>query len=167
VLIETEFPERMQGRKVLMRDSDLWLYLPSIKRATRVSLQQRLTGEVSNGDLAKTSFHEDYTQKLLKADRKGYQVMLTAKHKEAAYRKIKLHIDAGNFRPTLAEYYAISGKKLKSSEYGEYQPVLGMDRATRVVIRDALQPSRLSKLKFYDYRRENLDASLFAKESLP
>src|ERR1700743_2212892 len=25
VLIETEFPERMQGRKLLMRDDDLWL----------------------------------------------------------------------------------------------------------------------------------------------
>src|SRR5262249_23659924 len=48
-LIETIAPERQKGRKLLMEGDSLWLYTPDIKRPARVSLQQRLTGEVSNG----------------------------------------------------------------------------------------------------------------------
>ena len=36
-LVETISPERLRGRKVLMHSNDLWLYLPSIKRPTRIS----------------------------------------------------------------------------------------------------------------------------------
>jgi outer membrane lipoprotein-sorting protein len=43
-LVETIFPERQTGRKLLMKDEDLWLFTPDIKRPTRVSMQQRLTG---------------------------------------------------------------------------------------------------------------------------
>jgi outer membrane lipoprotein-sorting protein len=171
VLIETEQPERLQGRKLLMRDDDLWLYLPSIKRPTRVSLQQKLTGEVSNGDLAKTSFRDDYTARLQgeegKSGTRMYKLMLTAKHKNTTYRKVRLWVDTKLFRPIRAEFFAISGKRLKVSDYSDFQPVLGKDRLTRTTIRDALQPSRQSRLRFYDYRRENLDESLFTKESLP
>ncbi len=64
-LIETIYPERLLGRKLLMKESSLWLYLPNVHRPTRVSMQQRLTGEVSNGDIARTNFVDDYTPKLL------------------------------------------------------------------------------------------------------
>jgi len=171
VLVETELPERLQGRKLLMRDDDLWLYLPSIKQPTRISFQQRLTGEVSNGDLSKTNFHEDYLSKMVGTEKvKGqryYKVMLSARHKNSTYRKIQLWVHARSFRPLRAEYFAISGKLMKVSEFSEPKPVLGQERMTRVVIRDALEPARQSELKYYDYRRESLDASLFSKESLP
>ncbi|MFM8312725.1 MAG: outer membrane lipoprotein-sorting protein, partial [Deltaproteobacteria bacterium] len=55
-LVETKVPERMRGRKLLMKKQDLWLFLPTLKKPTRVGFEQRLTGEVSNGDLARTNF---------------------------------------------------------------------------------------------------------------
>lgn len=171
VLVESEFPERLQGRKLLMRDEDLWLYLPTVKQPTRIGLQQRLTGEVSNGDLAKTSFHEAYEPKLLGSETlKGktyYKLLLTARSKSCTYRQIKLWVNALNFQPARAEYMAISGKRMKSSEYFTPKAILGSTRMTQVIIQDAIDSSRQSKLKYYDYRRENLDASFFSKESLP
>jgi outer membrane lipoprotein-sorting protein len=170
-LIETLAPTRLQGRKILMRDNDLWLYLPSVRRPTRISLQQRLTGEVANGDIARTSFHEDYTPKLLgKVKRDGkptYKLALKARHTDTTYRNIVLWVEQKTFHPIHAEFFAISGKLLKKSDYDEYEPILGQDRASKVVIRDALRPSKQSHLKYYQYRRETLDDSFFNKESMP
>ena len=139
--METEFPERLQGRKLLMRDDDLWLYLPSIKQPTRISFQQRLTGEVSNGDLSKTNFHEDYRPKLLGIKKlKGesyYKIELSARRKNCTYRMIHLWVNSHTYRPIRADYFAISGKLMKDSQYFRPKPVLGETRMTRVVIRDA------------------------------
>ena len=59
-LVQTISPERLKGHKLLMKEDDLWLYTPDTKRPTRVSLQQKLTGEVANGDLSRTRFAKDY-----------------------------------------------------------------------------------------------------------
>jgi len=170
-LIETLAPTRLQGRKILMRDNDLWLYLPSVRRPTRISLQQRLTGEVANGDIARTSFHEDYTPRLLgtvkREGKKLYKLALKARHSDTTYRNIVLWVEPKTFRPIHAEFFAISGKLLKKSDYEEFEPILGQDRASKVVIRDALRPSKQSHLKYYQYRRETLDDSFFNKESMP
>lgn len=170
-LIETLAPTRLQGRKVLMRDEDLWLYMPSVHRPTRISLQQRLTGEVANGDIARTSFGEDYRPKILgRANRKGKTFLkldLVAKRKDTTYRRIHLYVDPKNYHPAHADFYALSGKLLKTSEYEEFEPIFGEARSTKVVIRDALRPSKQSHLKYYGYKRETLDDSFFNKESMP
>lgn len=169
--VETIKPARLSGRKLLMRDADLWLFLPDVKRPTRVSLQQRLTGEVSNGDIARTSFFEDYTPKflgeLVKDKIKTYKLELTARHADTTYRKIHLWVNKKTFNPIQADFFAISGKKLKSSSYADYRKVFGVPRASRVTIRDALTPTRYSQLRYSAFRRENLDESFFTKESLP
>jgi len=171
VLVETEYPERLQGRKLLMREDDVWLYLPSIKQPTRISLQQKLTGEVSNGDLAKTSFHDDYAPKLLGLDKVGsnsyFKILLSARTKSCTYRRIKLWVNTRTYQPLRAEYFAISGKLLKTSDFFDPKPALGEPRMSQVVIRDALEPGRRSVLHYYGYHRENLDESFFSKESLP
>jgi outer membrane lipoprotein-sorting protein len=153
-----------------MRNNDLWLYLPSVKRATRISLQQRLTGEVSNGDLARSNLFEDYVPKSIKSQKMGnlpcYVLDLKAKSKIATYRRIQLWIQQSDSRPVRADFYALSGKILKSSEYSEFEEVLGLPRATKVVIRDALDPKRESHLKYSDFKRESLDESFFSKDGL-
>jgi outer membrane lipoprotein-sorting protein len=168
-LVETIFPERLAGRKLLMA-GQLWLYLPTLRRPTRVGTQQRLTGEVANGDIARAKFSVDYSAKLEGKEMvKGvshYRLLLTARDKAAAYRKVRLWVSEKEFFPLKAEFYALSGKKLKTGEYTERETVLGNPRMTGLVIRDAITPSKQSHLKYYNYRRETLDDQFFNKESL-
>lgn len=169
-LIDTIAPPRLLGRKLLMRDNDLWLYLPTVKRPTRVSFQQRLTGEVSNGDIARTNFAKDYDAKLVGTETmKGkvcYKLSLTAKRKEVTYRSIMYWVDKSNFRPIKVDFYALSGKLLKSGEYSSPKPVLGKIRMTEMIITDALRATRQSHLLYSDYKVEKLDDSFFNKETL-
>jgi outer membrane lipoprotein-sorting protein len=123
-LIDTVSPERLRGRKVLLRDNDLWLYLPSLKKPTRIGMQQRLTGEVANGDVARTRFFIDYNPTIEKIENyKGvphYVLNLDGKTKEVTYKKIQLWVDKKNFRPSKAIFYALSGKLLKTCVYGGF-----------------------------------------------
>lgn len=169
-LIETIYPERLLGRKLLMKENSLWLYLPNVHRPTRVSMQQRLTGEVSNGDIARTNFVDDYTPKLLgtvKWKKKPvYRLALTAKSTEASYRFIELLVDPKTFFPLHADFFAISGKKLKSGEFSAFKNILGKKRSTRFLVTDALQPDRYTRLDYSRFRKEILSESFFNKESI-
>ncbi|MBI1859844.1 MAG: outer membrane lipoprotein-sorting protein [Deltaproteobacteria bacterium] len=169
-LVTTQAPPRLKGRKLLMRENDLWLYLPSIERPTRVSAQQRLTGEVANGDIAHTAFARDYS-----AEVKGisvidkelcFELLLTARNKGVTYHSIRYWIQKRNNYPVKAEFYALSGKALKTGVYSHFQPVLGRPRMTQLVITDALKPTHQSILLYSDFKTESFDDRHFSKDRL-
>lgn len=169
-LAVTRFPERLAGRKLLMRGNDLWLYLPTLKRPTRISFRERLTGEVSNGDISRTNFSGDYKAVQTGTESVGgracIRLGLTAVSKDVTYSRIDYWIDARSYLPVKAAFYALSGKLLKTGEYSGMKTVLGAPRMTQLTIRDALQPSRQSVVIFSAFRSQELPDELFNKESL-
>ena len=185
--IETTAPERLKGRKLLMVDNDLWLYLPTVNRPTRVSFQQKLTGEVSNGDIARTNFSGDYDARIIAppspspkkskdkksqkrtiaaSDPSSLHLVLRAKHKDVTYRKVHLWVDAKTFYPKKAKFFALSGKLLKTSEFSPPEKVFNRPTVTRSVIHDALNTNQRSHLRYFDYKREKLNDSFFRKQAL-
>ncbi|MCM2278617.1 MAG: outer membrane lipoprotein-sorting protein [Oligoflexia bacterium] len=169
-LVESIFPDRLKGRKLLMNGNDLWFYLPTVKRPTRISFRERLTGEVANGDISRTNFAGDYAAQLVGKEtfngKPCVKLALTAKHKDVTYSKIDYWLDAKTHFPVKSAFYAVSGKLLKTGEYSGLKPVLGATRSTVLVIKDALQPSRRSVLEFSGFKRVELPDSFFNKESL-
>lgn len=163
-------PEKSKGRKMLMKDYDIWLFTPNIKKPIRISLEQKLTGEVSNGDIAKTNYAEDYDAKILETinSDKGKQVKLelTAKNKKVTYGRIEYFLLQKDYSPQEAIFYAISGKPLKRATFTDYKTVQGESRATKMVIQDFIQKDKESILVFGNYKKEKLDNSLFNKDSL-
>ena len=65
VVMVTE-PASERGQIMLMKGRDLWVFLPSVSQPVRLSLAQRLTGQVANGDLARANFAGDYNPALLR-----------------------------------------------------------------------------------------------------
>ena len=45
-------PASERGQILLMKNRDLWIFMPDVSQPIRLSLSQRLTGQVANGDLA-------------------------------------------------------------------------------------------------------------------
>ena len=68
LLQQTTAPVIDRGTILLMRDHDLWIFLPNISQPVRLPLSQRLTGEVANGDLARTNYTSDYEPTLLRRE---------------------------------------------------------------------------------------------------
>ena len=103
---------------MLMKGRDLWLFLPSVSQPARISLAQRLTGQVANGDLARPNFGGDYTPKLLRRDTingENYHVLeLTAVDRAVTYHKIIYWVKEANFWPHRAEFYSLDDAVARS-----------------------------------------------------
>jgi outer membrane lipoprotein-sorting protein len=170
-LVDTVEPERQKGRKLLMINDDLWFITPDVKRPTRVSFQQRLTGEVSNGDLSRTNFSGDYNSTILSEEKfKGkddvWVLKLEAARKGVTYSSIKYWVAKKGFLPLKAEFFAASGKLLKTAIYSKPLNILGAERMTSVLIQDAIQATNESIIHYSNHKREKIDESFFNKDSL-
>ena len=163
-------PEKSKGRKMLMKDYDIWLFTPNIKKPIRISLEQKLTGEVSNGDIAKTNYAEDYDAKVLETvnGEKGklIKLELVAKNKKVTYGRIEYLLLQKDFSPQEAVFFAVSGKPLKRAKFTDYKNVQGESRATKMIIQDDIQKDKESVLIFDNHKKEKLDSNLFNKDSL-
>lgn len=167
-LTEQTEPERARGRKLLMKDYDIWLFTPNIKKALRISLEQKLTGQVSNGDIARTNYAEDYEATLIedKKDKDNYYLDLKAKNKKVTYGRIEYVVSKKEYAPLEATFFALSGKPLKRARFSDFKAIQGMNRATKMVITDYLQKDKVSTLVFQDHKPEKFSDSLFNKEGL-
>jgi outer membrane lipoprotein-sorting protein len=169
VVMVTE-PASDRGQIILMKDSDLWVFLPDISQPVRLSLSQRLTGQVANGDLARANFAGDYNPKILRTesiDGQNYHVLeLVAATRGVTYHRVLYWVNQANNRPYKAEFYSVSNRLLKTARYENYQPMFGNTRPTRLVFTDALRKGEQSVLEYGDMKARDLPDRVFTKEYL-
>lgn len=169
-LVEQVFPERSKGRKMLMKSYDMWLFTPDIKKPIRIGLEQRLTGEVANGDIARTNYSLDYDAKILAEEvvnkKPSYKIELKAKNKKVTYNKIEYWVTKAESMPLKAVFYSLSGKALKTAEFTGFKKVLGSNIATKMIITSALKKKDTSELIFSDYKKQTFSESLFNKDGM-
>src|SRR5437764_12777920 len=91
IVMATE-PASERGQILLMRGRDLWMFLPAVSQPVRLSLAQRLTGQVANGDLARANFAGDYDVKVLRTEKTDngsfYVLELTAGDRSVTYHRV-------------------------------------------------------------------------------
>jgi outer membrane lipoprotein-sorting protein len=169
-IVKATEPASERGQILLMKGRDLWMYLPNVSQPVRLSLQQRLTGQVANGDLARANFAGDYNPKLLRSetiDGENYHVLeLTAVDKGVTYQKVVYWVKQSNSWPHKAEFYSLSNRLLKTCKYEKFQTMVGKLRPARLVMEDALRQGEQSVLEYSDMKLRDLPEKTFTKEYL-
>ena len=169
-LVQTTAPAVDRNQILLMRDHDLWAFLPNLSQPIRLPLSQRLTGQVANGDLARANYVGDYEPRILrkeKLDGDMYDVLqLDAVDNWVTYHKVLYWINAKNARPYKAEFYALSGRLLKTAYYSDFQTLGGEIRPTRLIIEDALRKGHRSELEYSNMVLRELPDKIFTKDYL-
>ena len=163
-LIETLSPSRDKGRDLLMVGENMWAYIPNLKRAVRVSLSQKLTGDAANGDISRMQWAEDYSAKITKDDKKSWELMLSANKKGLTYEKIRVEVEKNTYRPVQADYLSKDGKKLKSAVFTNYQKLAGENRPSQIIISDAVRKNQKSTITISEMKVKSLPNSYFSKE---
>src|ERR1051326_3607001 len=92
-IVEFVAPATDKGKFLLMLRDAMWIYMPSASRPIRISPLQRLLGQASNGDVARTNFTIDYNPTNVETDGDRWVLDLTAKDPSIAYARIKLWVD--------------------------------------------------------------------------
>lgn len=163
-------PAEEKGQIMLMKARDLWLFLPSVSQPVRISLAQRLTGQVANGDIARANFSGDYTAKLMGTDKIGdqgyYLLDLSAVDRWVTYPRVRYWVAQGTYWPYKAEFYSLSGHLLKTCQYGTYKQLAGRMRPTRLVMTDALREGEESVLEYGNMKFRDLPDKVFTKDYL-
>ncbi len=169
-LVQTTAPAVDRDQILLMRDRDLWVFLPNLSQPIRLPLSQRLTGQVANGDLARANFAGDYEPTLVRKETiegETYHVLqLDAVDNWVTYRRVLYWVNAKNYRPFKAEFYALSGRLLKTARYQEFQNLGGEPRPTRLLIEDALRQGNRSVLEYSNMVERDLPDRIFTKDYL-
>jgi outer membrane lipoprotein-sorting protein len=163
-------PASERGQIMLMRGRDLWIFLPEVSQPVRLSLAQRLTGQVANGDLARANFSGDYAPHVVRTEPIGqdeYSVLeLTAVDRGVTYQRVLYWVAKSNNAPHKAEFYSASNRLLKTCSYEKFEKMLGALRPTRLVMRDALRKTEESILEYSDMKQRDLPDRVFTKEYL-
>ena len=175
-LIRFILPARDAGKLMLKNGNDMWFYDPIGKSSVRLSPQQRLLGQASNGDVATVNLARDYKPTLVGEEetqdgerkmRKAYKLALAAVTPEVTYASIEMWVDAENNRPIKARFFAESTRLLKTAYYRRYQPQLGAERPTETVIIDGLNPQSVTLMRYSDYVARTIPDTWLQRDFLP
>jgi outer membrane lipoprotein-sorting protein len=163
-------PATERGQMMLMKARDLWIYMPNLSQPVRLSLSQRLTGQVANGDLARANLSGDYNPAFLRTEVVDGEPMivleLTAVDRAVTYHRVLYWVREGSNRPYKAEFYSLSDRLLKTCRYLDYKMLGGKMRPTRLVMEDALQKGDTSVLEYREMRMRDLPDKVFTKDYL-
>lgn len=169
-------PKRDEGKLMLKDGNNLWFYDPSSKVSIRISPEQRLLGQASNGDVVTVNFQSDYNpildgqETITDADKQNhacYKMTLTAKDGSVTYHKVEYWVRRDNFRPVKGKFYSDSGRLLKTAYYRGYEERLGAMRPTEAIIIDGLSASLITKMIFSGHTFRDIPDSWFQKDYLP
>ena len=157
-VVEFVAPATEKGKYLLMLRDAMWIYMPATSRPIRISPLQRLMGQASNGDVARTNFAVDYTATAVATEDDQWVLDLTAKDPSIAYARIRLWVDKKSSEPTRADFYVVSGKLIKRAHYAAH--------AQRVEIEDLLRTGNKTVMQFTNLAAHDNPDKMFTKDSL-
>lgn len=175
-LVRYVAPVRDANKLILFNGRDLWFFDPASKASIRLSPQQRLLGQASNGDVVTVNFARDYQassaieediQDGERQQRHCYKVDMLGNGEAASYHQILMWIEKSTMRPVKARFFSESGKLLKTAYYRKYQPVFGVERPTETVIIDGLEPDWVTVMRYTDWQKREVPENWLQRDYLP
>jgi hypothetical protein len=169
-------PPRDRGKMVLMNGSNMWFYDSASKASVRISPQQRLMGQASDGDVVTVNFSRDYKvtaaadETIKDADRKDRQcwrLELAAAGDAAVYSRIEYWIEKGTYRSIKGRFYSDSGRLLKTAFYHKYTEMLGGVRPAETILIDAVDQNLVTTMENGTANFTDVPDAWFQRDFLP
>jgi outer membrane lipoprotein-sorting protein len=163
-------PAADRGKALLMDANNLWFSSPGTSRPLRITPQQRLIGEASNGDVASTDLTGDYAPSLQGSETIDgvpcRKLELVAKPDTlAAYAKLTLWVKESNSQPVKADFFGPSGKLLKTAYYRRYASVPqagGAQQLVELEIVNAINSGKRTVMKYANFALGDVPDSHFS-----
>ncbi|WP_374033922.1 outer membrane lipoprotein-sorting protein [Bdellovibrio bacteriovorus] len=164
-LIVTKEPARDKGRNMLMLDRDFNAYVPNLKRSMRLSLAQKLSGQVANGDISRTRWYGDYDVTKESENANEVQLLLKGNKDNLTYAWVRLWLKKGTFAPLRAEYLGLNGKTvLKRASFEDYKSISGAVRPTTLKIEDTNK--QISYIRILSMDKKEFSDSFFTVRNM-
>lgn len=178
-LVRYAEPPRDRGKSVLMDGTIMWFYDPAAKTSVRISPEQRLVGQASQGDVVTVNLARDYSARLLgatdgetipdadKVARNCWHLELAPKNSDAIYAKAEYWVEKNSFHPVKGKFFSDSGRVLKITYYHRFEKQLGTERPGETIIIDAVNSKLVTTMALHGYRAMDIPDSWYQREYLP
>ncbi len=172
--MEFTAPARDKGTRFLKISDEMWLYLLSIEKSTKIAghmLRQSMMGsDFSYEDINENKKLADlYEIELVGTDtvstRICFELVLIAKVDEISYHKRKVFVDTVNYIPLRVELYAKSGKLLKEVFITDFKKIAGKNFPTRIKMINKLRKDTYTEMVFYDLKIDHAIPSKYFTKS--
>jgi outer membrane lipoprotein-sorting protein len=169
-------PARDAGKLMLRNGQDLWFYDPSTRASVRISPQQRLLGQASNGDVMTTRLARDYKAEAAGSEevrdgegvlRSATRLALTAQRPDVTYARVEYWVENQTHRPVMAKYYTAENRLLKTAWFRRYKPALGAARPSETVIVDGLDPQWVTVMQLSQHTERTIPEAWLQRDYLP
>ncbi|MFI8416333.1 outer membrane lipoprotein-sorting protein [Serratia sp. NPDC078593] len=169
-LVRFVSPARDKGKALLSDLDKMWYYAPDLRRPIPISRQQRLMGQVSNGDVVAADFDYSYISTLVGEEaceqKTCYKLTLKRRWPYVTYPAIDYWVEKDTGNPVRVDFLSTEGVLIKRSYYRDYQMVLGQMRPATIVVEDALRKDNYTTMHYSNLVLESLPESNFQKEYL-
>lgn len=113
-------PNTLSGHEILRLGDDLWRYVPSLKRSMRIASRDDFeSGDFRNADVLRVDLVRDYKITAMTESASTWVLDLAASTKQAGYDRVLFTVRKNDNMPLTQEFFAASGKKLRSLTYSE------------------------------------------------
>jgi Outer membrane lipoprotein-sorting protein len=167
-------PSNVKGRKILMKDRNMWFIKPGLSKPVPISPRQKLLGGASNGDIASTNYAGDYTiesySETVLDNEPCVLFDLKASTKNVTYDRIRYWVSQKTKTGLKAEFFTLSGKMFKTAvfEYNHKVLLNGQERpfVSRMTITGVVVETEKTIMVYSNIRLKDISASAFNLELL-
>ncbi len=169
-------PGKDKDKLMLRNGNEIWFYDPDSSNSIRLSPQQRLLGQSSNGDVMTANFSLDYRvtelneETIKDANKKShdtYHLTMTAKNDSTTYASAEFWVAKSNFYPIKAKFYSNSQRLMKIAYYRRFQQSLGGIRPTEVLIIDGIDTQKVTRMVLDKFEAITIPEAWFQRSYLP
>jgi outer membrane lipoprotein-sorting protein len=159
-LIRIVSPEKDAGTAILKIGTDIWYYLPKVKRTIKAPSSMTMTSWMGSDftldDLVKESgLERDYSVANSFEGKRGevpvYEYTLTPKAAAVVvWGKIVLQVRQANLMPAWQGFYDEDGKLVRDLTFSDYKTVNGRLMPTRLVMRSVDKPGQQTTILYQE-----------------
>jgi len=162
-------PASDKGRVTLRLGDNMWLYIPDVGRAIRITSLQSVTGSVfNNADILRIDYTAEYNVEATEEQKDAYLLSLKAKTGEVAYDRLKMWVDKQALLPVTIECYAASGLLLKTLHFSNIKDFGGgIKRPATLETDSPLYKGYKSVMQWSGLKKRDFPDEIFTLNYLP
>jgi outer membrane lipoprotein-sorting protein len=162
-------PPSDKGRVTLRLDDNMWLYMPDVGRAIRITSLQSVTGSVfNNADILRIDYTAEYNVDSVEDQKDVLVLSLKARTGEVAYDRLKMWVDKKVMLPVTIECYAASGLLIKTLRFKDIKDFGGgIKRPATLETDSPLQKGYKSVMLWSGLKKRDFPDEIFTLNYLP
>jgi outer membrane lipoprotein-sorting protein len=162
-------PPSDKGRVTLRLDENMWLFMPDVGRAIRITSLQSVTGSVfNNADILRIDYSSEYNVDSVEDQKDVLVLSLKARTGEVAYDRLKMWVDKKVVLPVTIECYAASGLLIKTLRFKDIKDFGGgIKRPATLETDSPLQKGYKSVMLWSGLKKRDFPDEIFTLNYLP